>query len=123
MIAIDGRRVLSFADIRIPAGERLSIAGFALDTSLGLPASDVRYRFDDGPERRATTGLPDAFLSNVYRDPALKGSGFAFRASTSGLRPGPHELFIVAREHRSRQGLPLVSLSFTVTSQRASRTL
>jgi hypothetical protein len=121
MVAVDGRKVPDFADIRVPAGALLTVAGFALDTSLGLPANDVRYRFDDGPERRATTGLPDAFLPTVYNDPALIGSGFVFRTSTSGLRQGPHELFIAAREQRSPEGLPLVSLSFTVSSERPTR--
>jgi hypothetical protein len=120
-IAIDGRGVQDFAGIRVPAGASLSIAGSALDTSLGLPAKDVRYRFDDGSERRASTGLEDPAFPAIYNDPALTGSGFAFRASTNGLRPGPHRLLISAREQRSPEGLPLASLSFTVISQRASR--
>jgi len=121
-IAIDGRAVRSFSNIRVRAGASLSIAGAALDSSLGLPAKDVRYRIDDGPERNATTGLEDRLFPATYTDPALTQSGFAFRASTIGLRAGTHQLLIVARERRAPEGLPLASLSFVVISQRASRT-
>jgi hypothetical protein len=81
----------------------------------------VRYRIDDGPERRATTGLTDRVLSATYNDPALGDSGFAFRASTIGLRPGEHRLLVTARERRSQAGLPLASLSFIIIAQRRSR--
>ncbi len=85
-IAIDGRGVQDFAGIRVPAGASLSIAGSALDTSLGLPAKDVRYRFRSHRQRirlssvheRAATG--SASVAHLRPRAALAGgsaAGFA----------------------------------------------
>jgi hypothetical protein len=121
-IAVDGTAVPNVGDIRVPRGASLAIAGSALDSSLGLPARDVGYRIDEGPERRAATGLTDRLLPATYNDPALIDGGFAFRFSTTGLRPGAHQVLVFARERRSPEGLPLASLSFTVIARSASRT-
>jgi hypothetical protein len=114
-IAFDGRTRTDLTNLRIPEGVLASVRGSVLDTSLGLPAGDVRFRLDGGPARSARTHVPDRALWIVFNDQRLANGGFTFDFSTNGLKPGVHELSIAAYEARAPYGLPVEEIRFVVT--------
>lgn len=114
-VSVDGKSSSNLSDIRVESGHILSVRGAALDTSVGLPASDVRYKIDGGDEQRARTNIPDRTLWIVFNDEQLRNGGFDFDVVTEHLAPGPHELSISAYEQRAPGGLPIESLPFFVT--------
>jgi hypothetical protein len=114
-VSVDGKSSSDLSDIRVEAGRILTVRGAALDTSVGLPASDVRYTIDGRNEQRAKTNIPDRTLWIVFNDERLRNGGFGFNVATEHLAPGAHELSISAYEQRAPGGLPIGSLSFYVT--------
>ncbi len=112
-VAIDGR-IVDRNDLRVPPRSVLAVRGDAIDTSIGLPATDVRYRVDGGAERRAASQLPDRTLVVIFNDQSLAKSGFRFAVATRGLAAGPHEIMITAHERRAPAGLPIETVRFAV---------
>jgi hypothetical protein len=115
-VAIDGRPT-AIANLTIPAGSNLSVSGDAIDTSNGLPATDIRFRVDGGAELRATSRLPDRELVVIFNDQLLANGGFHFEVPTNGLSPGAHEVAIAAYEERAPDGLPIDTLHFSVVGR------
>jgi hypothetical protein len=112
-IAIDGHAT-DREDITVDSGSILTVRGDALDTSIGLPATDVRFRVDDGVERRAIVGLPDRKLVVIFNDQLLARGGFRFEVPTRDIAPGLHEIQILAHEARAPHDLPIETLRFFV---------
>jgi hypothetical protein len=112
-IEIDGR-ASDRQSLTLTAGSVVTVRGDALDTSLGLPATNVGFRVDGGQERRAIAGLPDRKLVLIFNDQLLANGGFRFDAPTRGLAPGPHEIEIDAFEARAPKGLPIETVRFVV---------
>jgi hypothetical protein len=92
----------------------VTVRGDAIDTSIGLPATDVRFRVDGGNERRAIVNVPDPQLVVIFNDQLLANGGFRFDVPTRGLAPGSHEIEIAAYESRAPRGLPIENLRFSV---------
>ncbi len=107
-------RVRERQDLTVNAGSILTVRGGAIDSSVGLPARDVRFRIDHGPERRAVTNLPDRQLPMIFNDQVLANGGFLFDVPTRGLAPGVHEIQISAYEARAPRGLPIETLRFAI---------
>ena len=113
-IAVDGHYSTDLTNIRVPAGSELTFKGAALDRSVELPTSDVRFRVDDGPLVRAQTRLADRSLAIVFNDELLARGGFRFGVATASLRPGKHVVAVIANESRGPQNLPIETIPFVV---------
>jgi hypothetical protein len=112
-IEVDGR-ASDRQSLTVTAGSVVTVRGDALDTSLGLPATNIGFRVDGGKERRAIAGLPDRKLVLIFNDQLLANGGFRFDVPTRGLAPGSHEIEIDAFEARAPKGLPIETVRFVV---------
>jgi hypothetical protein len=112
-VAIDGR-TRDRQNLILTSGSTVTVRGDAIDTSIGLPATDVRFRVDGGNERRAIVNVPDPQLVVIFNDQLLANGGFRFDVPTRGLAPGSHEIEIAAYESRAPRGLPIENLRFSV---------
>ncbi len=115
-IEVNGR-VRDREGLTVAPGSIVTVRGGAIDSAVGLPARDIRFRIDRGLARRAVTGLPDRQLPMIFNDQVLARSGFLFHVPTRGLTPGSHEIAIAAFEERAPEGLPIETLRFSIAGK------
>jgi hypothetical protein len=112
-VTVDGRPA-DLQNITIPAGSTVTVRGDALDTSIGLPAADVRYRIDESIERPTRTRLPDAMLAAYFNDQLLDRAGFRFDLRSSEIGAGSHEVTISVHEAHDTETLPIATIGVSV---------
>ncbi len=108
-------------NITVPAGSSVTVRGDALDTSIGLPADDVRYRIDGGVERRTLTRLPDTMLAAYFNDHLLERAGFRFGVRSTELGAGSHEVTISVHEAHDTETLPIATIGVSVVAPSTHR--
>jgi hypothetical protein len=114
-ISFGGRTTADVIHVSVPGDVVVTVRGTALDTSNGLPATDIRYQIDGSAMDVAETRLPDRILATRFDDPVLEDAGFAVSFPTSRLASGTHVLRIAAFERRAPAGLTIASLTFRIT--------
>lgn len=80
------------------AGRRcVTIRGYAVDLTTGLPAERVALLVDGVETRAVATGLPEHRLATLYNDGALERAGFLARLDTAAWAPGTHTIAFAVR--------------------------
>lgn len=97
----------------IRAGERLAIAGWALDPARRRTAAGVDYRIDRGPWRPAQYHLPRPDVAVTKGLTGSADSGYAAVVPTGALAPGTHTLELAVTGAHGRQAMT-PTVRFTV---------
>lgn len=113
-MSTNGRALSLENEPEVGATATLVISGIAIDSSVGLPAHDVRYSIDGAPLRAARVGLPSPEAAHIFNDPELGTSTFRIAIAVAALHGGAHSVRVVEFERGIAQALDITSFNFRV---------
>ncbi len=103
IISGDRHFPITGSPVIVPAGQTITISGWALDWRTMKPGKAVLAALDGGTPRPVTdAAIPRPDVVNVLHDPDAATSGFHARISLAGLAPGLHHLAFSVVDARGR---------------------
>jgi hypothetical protein len=107
------REPLGVSRMRVPLGDQVVVAGWALDARRRRPAVAVDLVLDGAPYR-ALVGISRADVAAAHGDPAYVLSGFRARFPPGAITVGSHELEIRVVVNGGREYYPAARMRFEV---------